>query len=49
MKGKTMTKVQFRRWVVKFIECCICMAIISVGCIAVCYFVGACLKLLGVA
>ena len=49
MKGHIMTKVQFRRWVVKYIECCICMVIFTVGCIAVCYIVSGCLKLLGVA
>lgn len=44
-----MTKVQFRRWTVKFIELCICMAVISVGCIVVAYLVSGCLKILGVA
>ena len=43
-----MTKVQFRRWVVRVVELCICMAILSVGMVAVAYFVGGCLKLLGV-
>lgn len=44
-----MTKVQFRRWVVKLVEMLVCMTILMIGCIAVCYIVGGCLKLLGVA
>ena len=43
-----MSKVTFRRWVVKFVECCICMVIIALGCIGVASIMGVCLKVLGV-
>ena len=43
-----MTKVQFRRWVVRVIELCICMVIMTLGCIGVASIMGVCLKVLGV-
>lgn len=44
-----MTKVQFRRWVVRFIECCIIMAILCTGGVGVCMLVSAFFKAIGVA
>ena len=49
MRVKIMTKVMFRKWVVKFIELCICMTVMSVGCVTVALAVGAALRFLGVA
>ena len=43
-----MTKAQFRRWTVKLIELCICMAAMSVGGILVALIVSACLRAFGV-
>ena len=44
-----MTKAQFRRWVVRFIELVICMIIMSAGCVVTALAVSAALRLLGVA
>ena len=43
-----MTKVQFRRWVVRFVELVICMVIMSIGCVCTALVVSWCLRLLGV-
>ncbi len=43
-----LTKAQFRRWVVRFIELCIYMVIMSVGCVATALVISAALKALGV-
>lgn len=44
-----MTKVQFRRWVVKAIELAIFVTILFFICVLVCIVMGLGLKLLGVA
>lgn len=44
-----MTRAARRRWIVRFVELCVYMAVIAVGCVAVALFVGKCLELLGVA
>ena len=43
-----MTKAARRRWIVRFIELCIWMVIMSVGCVATALAISACLKALGV-
>lgn len=43
-----MTKATRRRWIVKFIELCVCMVIMSVGCVVTALVISACLKFLGV-
>lgn len=45
---RNLTKAQFRRWVVRFVELCIYMVIMSVGCVATALAIGAALKALGV-
>ena len=43
-----MTKAKYRRWVVRLIELCICMVVMSVGCVITALIISACLKALGV-
>ena len=43
-----MTKAQYRRWVVRFVELVICMIVMSVGCVATALVVSWCLRILGV-
>ena len=44
-----MTKAARRRWIVKFIELCVYMVILSVGCVLAALAISACLNLMGVA
>ena len=43
-----MTKAARRRWIVRFVELCFYMAVMSVGCVAVALAVSACLRWMGV-
>ena len=43
-----MTKAMRRRQIVRFVELCFWMVILSVGCVATALAISACLKLLGV-
>lgn len=43
-----MTKAARRRQIVRFIELCFWMVILSVGCVATALAISACLRLLGV-
>lgn len=45
---RTMTKATFRRWVVRFIELCIYMTVMSAGCVMVALILSGVLKMLGV-
>ena len=44
-----MTRAMRRRWIVRFVELCFYMVVMSVGCVAVALLVSQCLKWLGVA
>lgn len=44
-----MTKATRRRWVIRFVELCFYMAVMSVGCVVTALVISACLKFLGVA
>lgn len=44
-----MTRAMRRRYIVRFVELCVWMVIMSVGCVAVALAISACLRLLGVA
>ena len=43
-----LTKATRRRWIVRFIELCFYMAIMSIGCVVVALVVSAALRWLGV-
>lgn len=44
-----MTKAVRRRWIVRLIELCFWMVVMSVGCVAVALIISQCLRWLGVA
>ena len=44
-----MTKAARRRWIVRLIELCFYMAVMSIGCVATALIIAKCLQLLGVA
>lgn len=43
-----MTKAARRRWIVRFVELCFWMVVMSVGCVFTALAISACLKWLGV-
>lgn len=44
-----MTKAMRRRWIIRFVELCIWMVVMSVGCVVVALIISKCLAILGVA
>ena len=44
-----MTRAARRRWIVRVVELCVYMVIMSVGCVAVALAISACLRAMGVA
>lgn len=43
-----MSKATRRRWIIKFVELCVYMIVLSCGCVVVALAVSACLRWLGV-